>query len=311
MNTPEISRILPLVATAAFGAMTATVIGAPNDSSINFDFSAGILALQEDSEAATPDLADLENDSPAELSSAEDELAKKTQNPVADLISIPFQNNFTFPTGPNDGVMYVLNIQPVIPISISEDWNLITRTILPVIHQPALASGLSSDNGLGDLQFTGFLSPSESTGFTWGVGPVLRFPTATRNTLGSEKWSAGPSFVGLISKGPWVIGGLAQNLWSYAGNSDRQKVNQFLLQPFLNYNLPDGWYLTTSPVMTADWNRSNQKWTVPLGGGIGKITRIGKLPVNIQLQTYYNAVKPDAVGDWTIRFQVQLLFPKL
>ena len=179
-----------------------------------------------------------------------------------------------------------------------------------MIHQPGLDSGQSSDNDLGDLQFTGFFSPSESTGFTWGVGPVLRFPTATRDALGNEKWSAGPSVVGLVSHGPWVIVDLVQNRWSYAGNADRTDVNQFLLQPFVNYNLPDGWYLTTSPVMTADWNRSNQKWTVPLGGGIGKIPRIGNLPVNIQLQTHDKAVKPDAVGDWTIRFRVQLLFPK-
>ena len=120
-----------------------------------------------------------------------------------------------------------------------------------------------------------------------------------------------PSFVGLISEGPWVIGGLARNLWSYAGRSERSEVNQFLLQPFLNHTLPDGWSLTTSAVMTADRNRSEGKWTVPWGGGIGRITRFGSLPVNIQPQISDNLVTTDAVGDWTIRFQVQLLFPKL
>lgn len=280
----------------------------PIETGIQFNFSEGILAIQEEAiEAGT----DLDTDSTEAVISSEEALAKKTQNPVADLISIPFQNNFTFPTGPGDDVLYVLNVQPVIPISITEDWNVITRTIVPIIHQPGLADGQSSDNGIGDLQFTAFLSPAESTGLIWGAGPVLRFPTASRDTLGSEKWSAGPSVVALMSKGPWVVGGLVQNLWSYAGDSDRNDVNQLLLQPFLNYNLPDGWYLTSSPVVTSDWNRSRQKWTVPVGGGFGKIVRIGKLPVNLQLQAYYNVAKPDEVGDWTIRFQVQLLFPKL
>ena len=286
----------------------ANAMASPIETGIQFNFSEGILAIQEEAiEAGT----DLDTDSTAAVISSEEALAKKTQNPVADLISIPFQNNFTFPTGPGDDVLYVLNVQPVIPISITEDWNVITRTIVPIIHQPGLADGQSSDNGIGDLQFTAFLSPAESTGLIWGAGPVLRFPTASRDTLGSEKWSAGPSVVALMSKGPWVVGGLVQNLWSYAGDSDRNDVNQLLLQPFLNYNLPDGWYLTSSPVVTSDWNRSRQKWTVPVGGGFGKIVRIGKLPVNLQLQAYYNVAKPDEVGDWTIRFQVQLLFPKL
>lgn len=294
---------------ASITLVTGTAIAAsPIETGIRFDFSEGILAIQEESiEAQT----ELDTDSATAEPSSEEALAKKTQNPVADLISIPFQNNFTFPTGPGDDVMYVLNIQPVIPLSLTEDWNLITRTIVPIIHQPGLATGQSSDNGIGDLQFSAFLSPAESTGLIWGAGPVLRFPTASRDTLGSEKWSAGPSFVGLSSQGPWVVGGLIQNLWSYAGDSDRADVNQLLVQPFLNYNLPDGWYLTSSPVVTADWNRSRQKWTVPVGGGFGKIVRLGKLPVNLQLQAYYNVAKPDAVGDWTIRFQIQLLFPKL
>lgn len=308
---PSHATALTVAVALTSGSSFAISAETPGESPIGLDFAAGILALQEDPETAAPDISDLETDSPREVATIEDDLAKKTQNPVADLISVPLQNNFTFPTGPGDDLLYVLNIQPVIPLSITEDWNLITRTILPVIHQPGFAADQSSDNGLGDLQFTAFLSPSDSGEFIWGAGPVLRFPTATRTALGSEKWSAGPSFVGLVSKGPWVVGGLVQNIWSYAGNEDRDDVNQFLLQPFLNYNLPDGWYLTSSPIMTADWNRSSQRWTVPLGGGIGKITRIGKLPVNIQLQTYYNAVKPDAVGDWTIRFQIQLLFPKL
>ena len=281
------------------------------EASVGFDFSAGILGLQEDDDREAPSPAEsLVVDEVATPNESEDDLAKQTQNPVADLISVPFQNNMTFPTGPGDDVLYVLNIQPVIPITLNDDWNLITRTILPVMHQPGLAEGLSSDNGLGDLQFSAFLSPADAGELIWGVGPVLRFPTASRDTLGSEKWSAGPSLVALTSTGPWVTGALVQNIWSYAGASDRSEVNQFLIQPFLNYNLPDGWYLTSSPSITADWKRTDGRWTVPLGGGIGKILRIGKLPVNAQVQAYYNVAKPDAIGEWTIRVQLQLLFPR-
>ncbi len=288
--------------------------GSTNEREIEFDFAAGILAIQQEDQAietpASDELSTSINAEQPTTSSAAEDLAKKTQNPVADLISLPFQNNFTFPTGPGDDVLWVLNVQPVIPVKLTKEWNLITRTIVPIIHQPGLTQGASSDNGVGDVQFTSFLSPSDSGDFTWGAGPVFRFPTATKDTLGSEKWSAGPSFVGLTSTGPWVVGGLVQNIWSYTGSSSRDRVNQLLLQPFVNYNLPDGWYLTTSPVVTADWNRpSEQRWTVPVGGGVGKILRIGKLPVNLQLQAYYNVEKPEQVGDWTIRFQIQLLFP--
>lgn len=226
-----------------------TASGSADDRGLGLDFAAGILALQQDDQGIeTPASAELSASINAEqpaTSMAAEDLAKKTQNPVADLISLPFQNNFTFPTGPGDDVLWVLNVQPVIPVKLTKEWNLITRTVVPIIHQPGLTQGASSDNGLGDVQFTSFLSPSDSGDFTWGAGPVFRFPTATKDTLGSEKWSAGPSFVGLTNSGPWVVGGLVQNIWSYTGSSSRDRVNQLLVQPFVNYNLADGWYLTT------------------------------------------------------------------
>ena len=143
------------------------------------------------------------------------ELAKATQNPVADLISLPFQNNTYFQLGEHGRAANILNIQPVVPIDINDKWLLITRTILPVTYRPALFRGDSDEFGLGDLQFTAFFSPKGDSSFIWGVGPVLRFPTATDDSLGSEKWSAGPSFVALTMQGPWVAGGLVQNVWSY------------------------------------------------------------------------------------------------
>lgn len=239
------------------------------------------------------------------------DLAKKTQNPVSDLISLPLQNNINFGVGPGDDVQNVLNIQPVIPLKLSEDWNLITRTIVPVIYQSELVRGTGSEFGLGDINTTLFLSPAKPGKVIWGVGPIFSFPTATDKVLGTDKWSAGPSAVALMIRGPWVVGALASNLWSYAGDDDRENVNQFLLQYFVNYNLPQGWYISSAPIITANWKADGgDVWTVPFGGGVGKIFRIGKQPMNAQVQAFYNVAKPDNGPDWTLRLQLQFLFPK-
>ena len=240
----------------------------------------------------------------------EAELAKKTQNPVSDLISLPFQNNTNFGMGPDDKTQNVLNIQPVWPFSLNEDWNLITRTILPVISQPALAAGQERTNGLGDTTFTTFFSPKDSGKLIWGLGPVFLLPTATDDVLGSDKWGIGPAVVVLTMPGNWVIGSLLSNVWSFAGSGD-QDVNLFTWQYFINYNLPDGWYLSSAPIITANWEaESGNKWTVPFGGGFGKVFRVGKQPMNASVQAFYNVEKPDLGADWTLRLQLQFLFPK-
>lgn len=241
-----------------------------------------------------------------------EEMAKAAQNPVADLISLPFQNNTNFGFGPDDDIQNVLNIQPVIPFHLSENWNLITRTIVPLINQPEVVQGTGDEFGLGDINFTAFFSPKNPTkGIIWGAGPIFAFPTATDEKLGSEKWSLGPSAVALTIQGPWLFGALINNVWSFAGDDDRDDVNAMLVQPFVNYNLPNGWYLVSSPIITANWEAaSGNTWLVPLGGGVGKIFRIGNQPVNAQIQAFYNVEKPALVGDWTLRFQLQLLFPK-
>ena len=240
-----------------------------------------------------------------------EELAKETQNPVANLISVPFQNNFNFGIGPNDTTQWVLNVQPVIPISLNKDWNLITRTIMPIINQPSPASGIPSAFGLGDINPSLFLSPANSGKLIWGVGPTLTFPTATASVLGNGKWEAGPALVVLTMPGHWVLGALANNQWSFAGWG-KNNVNTLLIQPFINYNFPDGWYVSSSPIIPANWlAASSNRWTLPIGGGVGKIVRFGKLPVNFQLQAFSNVVKPQQGGaDWQLRFQVQFLFPK-
>jgi hypothetical protein len=214
-----------------------------------------------------------------------EDLAKAAQNPLANLISIPFQNNTNFNVGPRDSTQNVLNIQPVVPFELSKEWNLITRTIVPIITQPGFVPGDSTTTGLGDIQFTGFASPSNAAGLIWGVGAIAQLPTNSSDRLGNDRWGLGPSFVALhLVKGdPWVYGFLVNNVWSVGGGSD-PTYNNFLLQPFLNYNLPDDWHLTSSPLITANWKaESSQQSTVPLGGGVGKIVHLGRLPVNLQL----------------------------
>jgi hypothetical protein len=239
------------------------------------------------------------------------DLAKQAQNPVANLISLPLQNNTNFSIGPDDETQNILNIQPVWPVSINDNWNLITRTILPVVSQPnILTGGEGRVNGLGDTTFTGFFSPKDSGKLIWGAGPVFLIPTATDDALGSDKWGAGASVVLLTMPGKWVVGSLFSNVWSFAGSGD-QDVNLFTWQYFINYNLPNKWYLTSAPIITANWEAdSDNTWTVPFGGGIGKIFNIGKQPMNGQISAYYNVEKPEFGPDWQLRVQLQFLFPK-
>lgn len=238
------------------------------------------------------------------------ELAKAAQNPIANLISLPFQDNINTGIGPDDQTQNILNIQPVWPISLNKDWNVITRTIFPVISQPNILTGEDRINGLGDTTFTAFFSPTNSGSLTWGVGPVILLPTATDEKLGSDKWGAGASVVALAMPGNWVIGSLFSNVWSVSGSGD-QDINLFTWQYFINYNLPKSWYLTSAPIITANWEANNDnRWTVPFGGGIGKIFKIGKQPINAQISAYKNVETPDLGADWQYRLQLQFLFPK-
>ena len=239
----------------------------------------------------------------------QEDLAKKSQNPVSNMISVPLQNNTSFNVGPYDRTQNVLNIQPVWPFNLSPSLNLITRTIIPVISQPIGES--DSKFGLGDINFTAFFSPADPGKVVWGFGPTIFLPTASDAYLGSEKWSAGPGLVLLTMPGNWVIGLLANNVWSFAGKDDRADVNQMLIQYSINYNLSDGWYLLSGPIITANWKaESAQQWVIPFGGGFGKIFTIGSQPLNAQMQAFANVVKPDNGADWSMRLQLQFLFPK-
>jgi hypothetical protein len=250
---------------------------------------------------------------PAGAAPTAEELAKMAQNPVANLISVPFQNNTNFNVGPLNGTQNILNIQPVIPISLNKDWNLITRTILPVITQPGSVPDQGSTTGLGDMQISAFLSPANAVGLIWGAGAIVQAPTHSDSQLGNKHWGLGPTAVALHLRpgDPWVYGALVNNVWSGGAGGNDPSYNNFLLQPFVNYNLPGGVYLNSAPVITANWKaEGSQRWTVPLGGAVGKIFHFGPLPVNMQLGAYYNVIKPDNGADWQLRFQMQFMFPK-
>ena len=239
--------------------------------------------------------------------------AKQSQNPIADLVSVPFQNNTNLNAGPERGTLNVLNVQPVVPVSLGPNWAVITRTILPVISEPALSANGSRINGMGDLLISAFVSPRTSRGWIWGAGPAIQAPTHSNAVFGNNNWGLGPTFVvlHLEAGSPWVYGVLVNNVWSISGSRFSRAYNNGLMQPFANYNLGHGTYLVSAPIVTVNWTAAgSQQWTVPLGGGIGQIVHLGKLPVNMQLSGYYNVARPTEGPNWQIRTQIQFLFPK-
>lgn len=238
------------------------------------------------------------------------DLAKESQNPIGDIISLPFENNLSFGEGPEDAVVNILNLKPVYPLHLG-GWNLINRGIFPIIYQGERFPGEGSEFGLGDFTYQGFFTPPPSGPILLGFGPALVFPTHTDDRLGQDKWSAGPAVVALTKPGPWLVGGLFSHVWSYAGDDDEPDVNLSSIQYFLNYNFESGWYLTSSPTITANWSESgDDRWTVPVGGGVGKLVRIGNQPIDLKTQFFWNAVNPDDRADVTWQFQVKFLFPK-
>lgn len=238
------------------------------------------------------------------------ELAKKLANPIAALISVPIQNNFDWGAGPNgDGFQYKVNIQPVIPITLNENWNIISRTILPVVYQENVI-GTSSQSGLSDTLQSLFFSPKAPTkgGWIWGAGPVFLLPTATDDLLGAEKWGAGPTAVVLKQQNGWTYGALANHIWSFAGEGSRQDVSATYLQPFLSYTTRTRTTFTFNTESTYDWE--NSQWTVPLNLMVAQLVKIGKLPVQFQVGGRYYAECPSDGPDWGLRFAVTFLFPK-
>jgi len=274
--------------------------------------SLSLSLVAQDTPIGTPGTQVATEETPAAAANT-DALRKAAQNPVASLISVPVQNNNNFGIGSDDRTQDILNIQPVIPVRVSENWNLITRFITPIIYQPGVTQPVYQGAfGFGDLNPSFFFSPAKPHKIIWGVGPAVVLPTATNQLLGQGKWSIGPSIVVLAQPGKWTLGGLVNNVWSFAGQSSRPDVNQMLFQYFINYNLNKGWYITWQPTLTANWEADNGgRWVVPFGGGIGRIMKLGFQPVNLTAQFYGNAVYPSGGSPWGLRLQIAFLFPKL
>jgi hypothetical protein len=235
-------------------------------------------------------------------------LAQALNNPLANLISVPFQNNFDYGGGRGSAFRYTLNVQPVIPFALNENWNLITRTILPFQHVERVFP--EHENGFGDVVQSFFLSPSRPVnGITWGVGPVLLYPTATNGMIGARQWGAGPTGVVLKQSGPWLFGTLANHLWSMGGVTDgRARVNATFLQPFVTYTFPSQTTLFLNTEALYDWTSEN--WLVPINAGVNQLVRIGGQAVQLGAGIRYFAESPAGGPDWGFRLNLTFVFPR-
>lgn len=237
------------------------------------------------------------------------ELAKQTQNPVAALISVPFQNNWDFGIGPANATRYTLNFQPIVPFALSPDANLIVRTIVPYIYAESPVKGGEDKSGLGDITQSFFFGPRNGLGgWTVAAGPVFLWPSATDDALGTGKWGAGPTAVILQQQHGWTYGALFNHIWSYAGEGNRADVSASLVQPFVSYVTKTYTSLGVSSESTYDWEAS--QWTVPLNLSVSQLLKLGKLPFQVGAAGRYYAARPEGGPDWGLRFTLTFLFPK-
>jgi hypothetical protein len=300
------TRTQNLFATALACVLVLITARAQNNSTFDSSFTLA------DNDAVSSGGTDATNDAAAQ----EADLAKKLQNPVANLVSVPIQNNWDFGIGPAHAMQYTAKIQPVIPFSISDNWNLITRTILPVIyleplsHNPlAPASVRESHFGLGDTTQSFFFSPKDPVwGWILGAGPVGYYPTATDEVLGAGKWGAGPTAVALQQKGGWTYGVLANQIWSFAGQQDRSEINSTFIQPFVSFTTKT--YTTFGINTETTYNWQTEEATAPMNFTVQQLVKIGKQPIAFQFGYRYYVEKPNGGPDWGLRFSITFLFPK-
>jgi hypothetical protein len=251
-------------------------------------------------DASPPDAAET-------ASTSSQDVAKAKHNPFGDQITLPIQLSSSLDVGPSNGTAGGLNVEPAIPVTLSEDWKLIMRPNLSILasEQP------NRKLGLGDIELQTYLTPGFSDKWVWGIGPDLQAPTATEHGLGTGKWSAGPAAGLIYLNGPWVNGILANHVWSFAGQSSSAEVSQSTFEPVISYNFQSGWFLAFDSTMTADWKaESDKRWTIPVGLDAGKAFQIGKQSLSLQFGTYYNIERAEGAAKWLIRLQVSLVFPR-
>jgi hypothetical protein len=240
------------------------------------------------------------------------ELLVAFENPISDLLSVPLRSDTDYNIGPFDRARETFTFRPTIPIPVTRELNVVARIILPIIYQPDVDNVGGGSSGVGDTTATFFLTPSRAGQLAWGLGPAFLFPTATQVNTGQGKWGIGPSAVAVLQPGPWTFGVLINNIWSFAGPIQRPQVNQMTLQYTIDYNLPDAWYLASSPFVLSNWTAAGgADWLVPFGGGVGKIFRVAHFPLDAEIQAFWNAIRPDdpPAPSWTLRLQIALLFP--
>jgi hypothetical protein len=232
-------------------------------------------------------------------------------NPLPHRVSLPLESIFQFGVGPNDELKYTAKLKSVFPMELGGGWHLFHRPIVEIIAQPPPQPGEDGAFGLGDLEYQLYFSPPSTRTLIWGLGPDLWFPTATATALGTGKASAGVAGAFHLDLDPWWLGAIVTQHWSYAGDPNRSSVSELTVQPHVVFHLPEGWYLTSSPIMKADWKASSgQVWTIPVGGGGGKHIDFGEDRLSLQLQAFYNVARPEFDGRWELRFIVQWLFPQ-
>jgi hypothetical protein len=261
-------------------------------------------------EAEHPDTGERVTHESAEKA-GESDIAKESQNPIGNLTILPFENYTNFDVGPHKGVQNILQFEPVVPFHISNDWNIITRAVVPPVWNPSYAPAHVASFGLAPTDFSAFFSPSHPVdGWTWGVGPIVQIPTATSPTLGSSVWGLGPTAVLVKTTEHVVAGVLVNQVFSMGGHAGpyANRYSQFLAQPFFNYNFGQGWFVGTAPIITANEYGTGQKWTVPVGAFAGRVIRLGKLPVKLSLGGYYNVVRPEFGPTWTLQTVVAFIF---
>jgi hypothetical protein len=237
------------------------------------------------------------------------ELTKKLSNPVSSLTSVPLQFNYDCCFGPDDGDRTTLNIQPVVPISLGPDWNMIVRTIVPVIHQERTSPEADGASGFGDTVQSFFFSPKAQGDLIWAAGPVFQWPIG-RSELGAERWGAGPTALVLRQSNGWTASLLANHIWSYAEHGDAQGpgISQTLVQPGLSWTSPRHTTLQVNSEATYNWK--TRAWTIPVNLQVSQLTAIGRQRVQFTGGVRVYAAREDEGPAWGLRFVTTFLFPR-